>query len=104
MIILKTNIKPNFLEKINNLNKIIKQKSDNYNILCVLYEVKETLRHNTIKKDNVLICELFTKSKSTGRRFQDENDNIYFDKFLNDNYTFKVKPLETNSHNNNNNI
>jgi hypothetical protein len=85
-----------FMEKINNLNKSIKQKSDNYNILCVLYKVSETLTHNIIKNDNVIICNLYTTSKSTGRRFVNECDNIYFDKFLNDTYTFKVKPLATN--------
>jgi len=82
-----------FVDQVNNLDAILKKHSINFSILAVIHYVSDLVKHTITKVDNVIICELYNKSKSNGRKFLSGEDNNYLDKIVNEYYNFKVKSL-----------
>ena len=97
IIILNNNTTPiinsTFIASIEKLNTVLKTNTTNFTILVIIHYISEEIKHNTTILENTVIYELHTKSKSTGRRFADDYDNEYLDKFLDETYIFKVTPL-----------
>jgi hypothetical protein len=73
-------------------NNEFSKYTSNYTLL-VIFNIpdKEQIRHIFEYNDNIHFLELHTLSRSNGREFDNNDDNIYLDNIINSNYTFNLK-------------
>jgi len=78
-----------FKDEIIDFNNRLKNYTQIYILLVIIhYNNSSTNNYNIEVIDNIHFLEVSTLSKSTGTSFENENDNIYLDKVIYDNYGF----------------
>lgn len=84
-----------FKNKILGFNDRLKKHIENKYILLVLinYPCKKENNYTLEKYNEVHFLEIDTISNSNGVCFDNENDNIYLDNLIKENYNIKPKPL-----------
>ena len=77
---------------LKNFNENLKIRTNNYRILCINNKCNQFENDYKIEQidNNIDLMQLYTKSKSTGVEFTDENDNIYLDTILQSYYNFNI--------------
>jgi len=90
VIIVNKNYK-DYENHLKNLDEILKDKSNNYRILYIyLYGSQIENDFKMEQNENIDLLHLYTKSKSEGTEFADNNDNIYLDSILESYYNFNI--------------
>ncbi len=85
--VINTNMISNIYKNLTNLNEILKHKTTNYKILCLVFNnyQKENKHHIEIN-DNIHIIYIDVLTHSNGLKFENEMDNIYIDNIIKNNY------------------
>ena len=90
------NINKNDIESIKqtciDFNNYFKNKTDNYNILCLIHMegLHENTSHILCSIDNVDFIILYSSSVNIGTKFENNNDNLYLDKIIKNLYSFEL--------------
>lgn len=88
-------IEEKIINELTNFNTIFSKYTKNYILLIIFHIPNKLENHNSFTYvDNIHFMELHTISKSNGLSFENERDNNYLDKILNDTYTFDLKNSE----------
>ena len=76
-------------EKIFELNDTLKKYTSNFILLVIInYPNKEMNNFNFLEFENVHFLELYTLSKSNGKKFINDIDNEYLKNLINKKYNF----------------
>lgn len=78
--------------KIIELNDTLNKFTSNFILLVIInYPNKDINNFKFTELKNIHFLELYTLSKSDGKKFRNETDNIYLKNIINDKYVFNLK-------------
>jgi hypothetical protein len=87
---LDENLKKDIIE----LNNLLKTKTQNYGILCIVHYVAPNYKHKFTVHENIHFLEITTPSSSNGLEFLSKQDNDYLDHVITTTYKFSLKEIE----------
>ena len=79
-------------ESVISFNNFFKQKTTNYNILCLIHidNINVKPSHIIFNNDNINFIIFYSSSVNIGTKFENNNDNLYLDKIIKNLYYFEI--------------
>lgn len=90
--VIMNNVNQNIKNKIIEFNNKFSKYTSNYRLLVIFHIPNKEQQHNIFTSNgNIDFLELHTLSKSWGKEFYNNNDNIYLDNIIKSQYNFNLK-------------
>jgi hypothetical protein len=95
MIVNNDPLNENVRNKSLELNQKLKQKTENFSIICINHTISNKQSYTFETNDNIHFIQLYTKSASNGKEFILSEDNIFLDNLLKEVYIFNIEPIKS---------